>query len=92
MRSCSASSIVGAITTVHSDVLLIVPMSRPTSAQWPASTSSLRGSSSKPEVKLAISACSAIRRSVFFSPWPPIMIGGPPGVTGAGELMASFTE
>ena len=45
----------------------------------PASTSSLCGISSKPEVKFAISACSAMSRSVFFSPWPPIMIGGPPG-------------
>ena len=67
-RRPSASSIVGAIRTVQSDVLLIVSMSRPASAQWPASTSSLRGSSSKPEVKFAISACSAISRSVFFSP------------------------
>ena len=92
MRSSSASSVVGAMTTVHSEVLLMVAESRPTVAQCPSSTSSLRGSSSKGEVKLAISACSAINRRVFFSPWPPIMIGGPPGVIGAGELMASFTE
>jgi hypothetical protein len=43
-------------------------------------------------VKFAISACSAMSRSAFFSPCPPIMIGGPPGVTGAGLLMASCTE
>ena len=54
-----------------------------------ASTSSFRGISSNAEVKFAISAYWAISRSVFFSPWPPIMIGGPPGVIGAGLLMAS---
>ena len=58
------------------------------SAQWAARTSSFRGSSSKVEVKFAISAYWAIIRSVFFSPWPPIMIGGPPGVIGAGRLSA----
>ena len=35
---------------------------------------------------LASSAYWATRRNVFFSPWPPIMIGGPPGVTGPGPL------
>ncbi len=88
----TAASIVAPRKSDASAVLLMVAMSRSKSAQCAARTSILRGSSSKPAVKFAISACSAMRRRVFFSPCPPIMIGGPPGVIGAGLLMASSTR
>ena len=51
--------------------------SRPTSAQWPSSTSDLcTAVSSGPPGKFQTSACSATTLSVFRSPPPPIQIGG----------------
>jgi hypothetical protein len=72
-----------------SGVLLIVAMSRPCASHAAASTSSLCGSSGTPAVQFHMSAYLAARGIVLFSPWPPIMIGGPPARTGGGELSAS---
>ena len=49
--------------------------SRPTSAQWPLSTSILWAIVSSGPMPFHMSAYLAIVRRVFFSPEPPIMIG-----------------
>ena len=49
--------------------------SRPTSSQYPSSTSDLCTNSSRPTCQLVASACRAAMRSVTFSPPPPTQIG-----------------
>jgi hypothetical protein len=53
--------------------------------------SSLRGISSKPALVSIMAAYCTPIRNVTFSPWPPTVIGGPPGCSGVGESMASRT-
>ena len=75
-----------------SRVVTISDGSRPTSLQWPRSTSSLCATVAGPPDTLHMSPYCATSRSVRFSPLPPIMIGGPPGWIGRGTLRASVIE
>jgi hypothetical protein len=85
----SASCSVGPMTSVASLVFVISAGSRPTDAQCCARTSSLCLIVGMSPKMLEASAYFATSRRVRFSPLPPIMIGGPPGVTGRGTLNAS---
>ena len=63
--------------------------SRPTSSQWAARTSSLRGISGGEHSRFDSSANRATSRNVRRSPAPPITTGTRP--IGAGWLIASVT-
>ena len=92
LRAVSAAAVVGPITTEPSQETRIVERSRPTASQWRCSASSFCGISATGHGRLLSSAYCATSRRVFFSPAPPIMIGGAGDWIGAGELIASFTR
>src|SRR5918998_292225 len=82
----SASARLRAIITGEFRVLRIRPGSRPTAAQWSASTPSLwLVVARSPRMRLHMSAYRATSRSVRRSPLPPTRIGGAPRATPEGR-------
>ncbi len=90
-RLASASAWVRPAIRVPSRVRQIVAGSRPTASQWPSRTPiRWRTWSGVPNTLQASPYWATIRR-VLRSPDPPMSTGGPPAVTGRGELRASRT-
>ena len=92
-KTTDAPSMVPVDTTFHytitglvNDETAISSGSRPTSSQCRRSTSNLWWIAVGPPKTFAASAYWATRRSVFFSPPPPTMIGGRGRVIDWGEL------
>ena len=87
----SASSIVRPTTSVPRRVRQMLAGSRSRRSQWLFSTSIRWRTAEGSPNTLHASPYWATMRSVFFSPLPPIRMGGPPACTGLGTLNASFT-